>query len=96
MRKLRLDLEQLHVETFDTGPEDPDGRGTVEAYKVRAVTYGTCWQSCSPEDTCPDNCSQSCPGVTCAETCPYSCDTTCGSGGTDTGTDTVTVVDAGG
>ncbi|HEX5725964.1 MAG TPA: hypothetical protein VFX98_10900, partial [Longimicrobiaceae bacterium] len=59
MRKLRLELDELRVESFDAGPEGPDGRGTVEAFRVRAVTWGSCWQSCDPEDTCP-GCTQTC------------------------------------
>ena len=92
MRKLKLDLDNLQVDTFDTA-EGGHGAGTVEAHRQRAVTgYPlSCWQSCWPNDTCP-GCTQGCETNTCADTCPntcpYSCDTMCGGGGTtDTGPD---------
>ena len=50
MRKLRLDVEDLRVDTFATGVEG-DGGGTVKAYRQHTVTgYPlSCWQSCWPE-----------------------------------------------
>ncbi|HEV7588230.1 MAG TPA: hypothetical protein VGO40_08855 [Longimicrobium sp.] len=88
MRKLKLELEALQVDTFSTGA-DGGGDGTVEAFRQRTVTgYPlSCWQSCWPEDTCPgctgtcaaNSCAQSCGG-TCDATCPDTCP--CGGGGT--------------
>ena len=77
MRKLKLEVEDLRVDTFSTGA-DGGGEGTVEAFRVRTVTgYPlSCWQSCWPDDTCP-GCTQSCPNVTCVDTCGG-----CGGGGT--------------
>lgn len=82
MRKIKLDPDTLHVDTFEVAPESLPARGTVEAHKVRAVTYGTCWQSCRPEDTCPEGCTNTCEvNYTCGDA---SCDGTCGGGGTTT------------
>ncbi|HEX8905064.1 MAG TPA: hypothetical protein VF771_09505 [Longimicrobiaceae bacterium] len=92
MRKLKLDLDKLQVDTFETA-EEGRGAGTVEAFRVRAVTgYPlSCWQSCWPDDTCPgctEGCATNTCDATCPATCPYSCDTDCGGGGTtDTGPD---------
>jgi hypothetical protein len=81
MHKLRLDLEELQVDTFSTGADGAD-KGTVEAFRVRTVTdYPlSCWQSCWPDDTCP-GCTQSCPDITCADGCGGT-----GGGGTRTTT----------
>ncbi|HEU0014077.1 MAG TPA: hypothetical protein VFQ45_10360 [Longimicrobium sp.] len=50
MKKLRLDLEALEVQTFEVLPEAaPDGGGTVRGF----------------EDT-DNSCQQSCPDYTCA------------------------------
>jgi hypothetical protein len=43
MRKLKLELEELHVESFDTSPGRGAGRGTVlgnAAYGAEAVAIG--------------------------------------------------------
>ncbi|HSU16529.1 hypothetical protein [Longimicrobium sp.] len=39
MKKLRLELEGLRVDTFQTAPADPDGK-SVDAYEA-VGTYGT-------------------------------------------------------
>lgn len=92
MRKIKLEVDRLQVETFEVGPVGTAGRGTVEAHRVRAVTYGTCWQSCSPEDTCPEGCTNTCQvNWSCGG--DESCDGNCTSGGgtTTTGPDNTNV-----
>jgi hypothetical protein len=56
MRKIRLDLDRLAVETFATEPGlAADGRGTVEAHDTEAGG---------------ETCAATCP-ATCAATCGY-------------------------
>ncbi|MDB4948662.1 MAG: hypothetical protein JWM27_1311 [Gemmatimonadetes bacterium] len=53
MRKIRLDLDKLDVETFDTSAADSDGRGTVHGHDYSQV--GTCdarVATCQPGGTC--------------------------------------------
>lgn len=70
MRKLKLDLEELAVDSFDTRAEDGDARGTVRAHESEGggCNYATYeYVSCDYSD---------CGGASCA----YQCGT--GSGGT--------------
>jgi hypothetical protein len=57
--KLKLNLEQLSVESFDTTSVEKQ-RGTVVGEQC------TCWTRCG-QNTCPG-----CP--TCDNTCAYTCD----------------------
>jgi hypothetical protein len=63
MKKLRLGLDDLRVDTFDTTAPRKE-KGTVFGEQC------TCWTQCG-QDTCPG-----CPtcGDTCPNTCAYSCD----------------------
>jgi hypothetical protein len=62
MRKLRLDLDHLEVESFEATPRDGEERGTVQGH---AEPYTPTCPSSSP--TWGDN-------YTCDEaTCHYSC-----------------------
>jgi hypothetical protein len=85
MRKLRLDVEALEVDTFATGA-DGLGGGTVQAFRQHTVTgYPlSCWQSCWPEDTCP-GCTGTCAANSCAVSCGGTCPDSCGCGGGGTG-----------
>ena len=73
MKKLRLELEELQVESFTTAELDGD-RGTVEAYiSVRCNTNYTCDpanNTCAYVETCGEwaSCYVSCDG-----SCPYPC-----------------------
>jgi hypothetical protein len=62
-KKLRLDLEELQVESFAASPEE-DQRGTVAGYQTDYV--GSCVNTCT---TCENTC----------ETCVFSCEATCES-----------------
>ena len=76
MRKLRLDLEHLSVESFDTTRAKP-GSGTVYGEQCTCYTActcpgcPTCDASCNGTcgDTCAASCGGTCAGATCAERC---------------------------
>ena len=88
-RKLRLDLEQLTVESFSISADGGDGTGTVRAHgKVPpdepASDYdgvcGTYYESCNGScASCVNSCWNSCVGtcVSCNVTCPQSCHSVC-------------------
>jgi hypothetical protein len=65
MRKIRLDLGTLAVESFDTSRLKEEARGTVEAHSGRP---------CTPPNTnlCPTNLGYTCDGFpdTCVLSCP--------------------------
>lgn len=82
MKKLRLDLDSLEVESFDTAEAD-EKRGTVQA---RATAYPggpSCVNTCNVNDwTCWESCGYgTCAGATCdgAWTCPTCEQTICWS-----------------
>ena len=79
MNKMRLDLDALAVESFETQPTA--GRGTVvgAAQQAYPATYPNCSQidacpsawACTPNGTCNDpSCLQ---GTTCVKTCAATC-----------------------
>jgi hypothetical protein len=88
MKKLKLDLDQLHVESFDTRAQERT-RGTVAGHVP--LSYDTNCYNCDPSldytcDSCDVSCAGSCVDTcadTCANTCPatcqYSCNGTCAS-----------------
>ncbi|MBV9108085.1 MAG: hypothetical protein JO306_01605 [Gemmatimonadetes bacterium] len=64
MGKLKLDLDALHVESFQAQPEKAERRGTVEGQEF---TFGcNSWLNgtCAPDFTCGNSCQGTC-GVTC-------------------------------
>jgi hypothetical protein len=69
MKKLKLDLEELSVESFSTTPEPRREGGTVFGQQCTCYTQCTC-------PGCP-TCDASCNG-TCGGTCEASCNGTCG------------------
>lgn len=87
MRKLRLSLENLAVESFETTRPEA-GRGTVHAEQAcTCVTYCTCPGmatcgdlTCPVQNTCNDTCEDTCDNWTCLVTCGFSnCETRCGT-----------------
>jgi hypothetical protein len=68
MRKLKLDLEDLSVESFATTPEARHEGGTVFGQQCTCYTQCTC-------PGCP-TCDASCNG-TCDQTCDDSCYGSC-------------------
>lgn len=67
LSKLKLDLDELTVDSFDTSPGEAEN-GTVFGEQCTCETVCTC-PGC---DTCDISC-YSC-AVTCAATCPNTCD----------------------
>jgi hypothetical protein len=73
MKKLKLDLEDLAVESFATTPEPRAEGGTVFGQQCTCYTQCTC-PGCP---TCDASCNGTCGG-TCGGTCDASCNGTCG------------------
>ena len=72
MKKLKLNLDDLKVESFETVPESLAAKGTVKGADDHTVPgYNTCNLTCQGLPTCDY-------GPTCLGTCPSAC--TCGSG----------------
>jgi hypothetical protein len=75
MKKLRLSLDALQVDTFDPASTDA-GQGTVVGEQIGTVavscrgTCVTCGASCF---TCALSCGATCGG-SCFATCDYSCE----------------------
>jgi hypothetical protein len=77
MKKLRLEIEEIQVETFEVA-EDTHGRGTVQGHQP---TVGdTCSCDCSADDVCSlDVCTgyahscnfTDCYGTRCILYCPW-------------------------
>jgi len=78
--KLKLNLEQLAVDTFDTTTTEKS-KGTVFGEQCTCYTNctcpgcPTCYASCN--GTCDASCNGTC-GASCAGTCGASCGATCG------------------
>jgi hypothetical protein len=78
MRKLKLDLDQITVDSFDPNPSEGVRRGTVQGFGPTPVftcplTCDTCYNTCA---SCDGTCENSCAG-TCYYTCGGSCGGTC-------------------
>ncbi|HEX8906720.1 MAG TPA: hypothetical protein VF771_17855 [Longimicrobiaceae bacterium] len=78
MRKIRLDLDSISVDSFEVTRE-PGTKGTVRGHVCCACCCCdpcccTCCDTC--QATCPNTCLATC-GDTC-QTCDYSCWGTCG------------------
>ena len=59
MRKLRLDLESLAVQTFET-TKNEESRGTIQA-NDSGTTFGICPNDCGNTDrTCPCGSEEPC------------------------------------
>ncbi|HEX6037673.1 hypothetical protein [Longimicrobium sp.] len=89
MKKLRLSLDELHVESFDTRTGADARRGTVPAHMATTpdvcVTdpnyclsdnYSEC-RSCI-QGTCYNSCGGTCGALSCAASCAgYTCPPQC-------------------
>jgi len=96
MSKLKLTLDDLHVDTFQTTAVQKE-KGTVFGEQCTCYTqctcpgcptcqnYPTCDASCNGTcaATCNGTCAASCYG-TCDWTCDYTCDYSCGGYTCDT------------
>ena len=77
MPKLRLELEELQVETFHATPAGAPWGGTVAAHAGVFVGKQSVDIPCSAAESCfPSDCGDSCD--TCAKSCYGSCDASCG------------------
>jgi hypothetical protein len=72
MGKLRLDLDQLTVDSFDTS-ETAAEKGTV--FGEQCTCYTNC--TCPGCPTCDNTCGDSCNGTCVDNTCEFSCYGTC-------------------
>lgn len=85
MKQHKLRLDDLEVESFQTLPEAPRQRGTVQG-QIALTAYAGCSGTCFYRDTCAISCG-SCGQLTCNDSClcesvPHtacgpSCDGTC-------------------
>jgi hypothetical protein len=80
MTKLKLRLDDLSVETFQTAPAE-NARGTVLGNDDSDPTDGTCggYATCdaSCEGSCYNTCNNTCGGGTCDGTCGFTCSMSC-------------------
>jgi hypothetical protein len=77
MSKLKLDLDRLVVETFDTLTAGGAIPGTVKAFQASVQVCVESYDAPTCPDTCADTCGFSCTrtqGYTCPATCWYTCD----------------------
>ena len=65
---MKLKLDDLRVDAFETTPADAAGRGTVHAQEM---TEGTCDPTCEGAGTCRLSCLPTCyfDMLTCGDTC---------------------------
>ena len=84
MKKLRLQLEDLRIDSFQTTPAEKP-KGTVFGEQCTCYTQctcpgcPTCYASCngSCDASCNGTCGASCD-ATCGASCGWTCDNTCG------------------
>lgn len=75
--KLRLELEQLAVESFDTASPAAQ-RGTVLGeQQCTCPTNCSCPGCYTCDNTCPNTCAYTCDDASCANTCDGTCNWTC-------------------
>jgi hypothetical protein len=74
MRKLRLDVEQLQVESFSPQAGPARARGTVEGRAMATYACTEGWDGC-PVETVGETCDVLCSDTQVGPTCDYiSCD----------------------
>ena len=87
MRKLKLQLEDLQIDSFTTEPVRRE-KGTVFGEQCTCYTACTCPGCPTCDVSCNGTCDASCNGTcgtgdaSCGGTCDYTCDYTCGGGAT--------------
>ena len=64
MRKIRLDLEKLDVETFETAADELS-RGTVRGHWSQLGTCDAVVATCQLNGTCKWTCGSRCTGTAC-------------------------------
>jgi hypothetical protein len=81
MNKLKLQLEDLLVDSFQTTPAERP-KGTVFGEQCTCYTQCTCPGCPTCDGTCPNTCANTCDDPSCAGTCGATCDWSCGGAGT--------------
>lgn len=77
--KLRLELDDIRVDSFELGAQE--GRGTVHGHACAVCGCNPCCCTCCDtcQATCPATCPYTCAGDTCiscpGDTCAFTCDT---------------------
>jgi hypothetical protein len=74
--KLKLNLEQLTVDSFDTTATQKE-RGTVFGEQCTCYTQCTCPGCPSCDATCPNTCAYTCDDNTCLASCNGTCGGSC-------------------
>lgn len=74
--KLKLNLDMLSIETFDTSAEK-EKEGTVFGEECTCVTNCTCPGCPTCYNTCPETCGAATAAATCGNTCGQSCYGSC-------------------
>jgi hypothetical protein len=100
MKKLKLDFDDLKVESFQTPDVPPGVHGTVKGYDVSDSCGGTCFVMCTGQQSCAGTCvpvcvtNQSCDGTCFEQHCTNNtdcgqntCDWSCDTGCGGGGTD---------
>lgn len=89
MNKLKLSMEDLSVESFDTTAMRAEKGTVVGEQQCTCYTVctcpgcPTCNGTCPADNTCADTCWDTCDNFTCLETCGFSnCETRCGPAAT--------------
>ena len=77
MKKLKLHLEDLRIDSFQTSPPEKP-KGTVFGEQCTCWTQCTCPGCPTCDASCNGTCGASCNG-TCAASCGGTCDYTCGN-----------------
>lgn len=75
MRKLKLSLDTLQVESFHAAADEP-ARGTVAAHNPTVYADESCFESCN--GGCSNSCGGGCGTNTAWQSCYGSCNNTCG------------------
>lgn len=92
MNKLKLRMDDLRVESFETLARGADARGTVRGHEPSVHCSNTCtanpdctlefmcetYGDCTLAGSCEGTCGRSCDN-TCQVSCGGTCDVTCGS-----------------
>jgi hypothetical protein len=79
MKKLRLHLEDLQIDSFDTTTRRR-GKGTVFGEQCTCDTQCTCPGGPTSDASCDGTCDGSCNGscLSCSFSCDLTCPNTCG------------------
>jgi hypothetical protein len=66
MKKIRMDLDRLHVDTFETSAEERDARGTVHGQWSQRGTCDGVVGTCQYGGTCGPGCGTvGCTAIQC-------------------------------